>query len=108
MAQRVEVILVDDLDGGTAVETVSFALDGTSYEIDLSEKNASKLRDALSGWVGHARRTGGSRRSAGGRRSGAKRSDLSDVRAWARANGHEVSDRGRISGEIQVAYDQAH
>jgi hypothetical protein len=59
MAQRVQVLLVDDIDGGNAAETVSFALDGVSYEIDLSEANAQKLRDDLASWVGHARRAGG-------------------------------------------------
>src|SRR5215213_4306718 len=59
MAQKVQVILVDDVDGGEATETVSFALDGVSYEIDVSEPNAAKLRDALAPWVGHARRVGG-------------------------------------------------
>src|SRR5918911_1549077 len=65
MAQKVQVILVDDVDGGEAAETVSFALDGVSYEIDVSEKNATALREALAPWVGHARRVGG--RSSGGR-----------------------------------------
>lgn len=108
MAQRVEVVLIDDLDGGDAAETVTFALDGVSYEIDLSENNAKKLRDDVAHWTGHARRSGGVR--GGGRKRGAgpKRSDLSAVREWARANGHSVSDRGRISGEIQDAYDKAH
>jgi hypothetical protein len=110
MAQRVEVVLIDDVDGGHAEETVSFALDGVSYEIDLSDKNAKKLRDALAPWTGNARRSGGGR---GGRRrssgaSGAKRADLGSVREWARANGYQVSDRGRISAEIQAAYDKAH
>ena len=109
MAQRVEVVLIDDVDGGHADETVSFALDGVSYEIDLSDKNAKKLRDALASWTGHARRSGGSR---GRRRSASsaaqKRTDLGSVREWARANGYQVSDRGRISAEIQAAYDKAH
>ena len=61
MAQRVNVELIDDLDESPAVETVSFALDGVSYEIDLSESNAGKLRDALAPFLGHARRTGGRR-----------------------------------------------
>ncbi len=109
MAQRVEVVLIDDLDGGTAAETVTFALDGVSYEIDLSDKNARKLRADLATWTGHARKAGsvrgGSRRRGGG---SAKRADLSAVREWARANGHSVSDRGRISAEVQAAYDKAH
>ena len=60
MAQRVQIILEDDYDGGTAEETVTFALDGAEYEIDLSSKNAAGLRDALARWVGHARTIGGS------------------------------------------------
>ncbi|HET8769131.1 Lsr2 family protein [Phycicoccus sp. M110.8] len=110
MAQRVNIVLEDDLDGSEADETVSFALDGTTYEIDLSAANAAKLRDALAPYVGHARRASGRRapaRSTSGRSAGAKR-DLADVREWARANGHQVSDRGRISAEIQAAYDKAH
>jgi hypothetical protein len=112
MAQRVQVLLVDDIDGGNAAETVSFALDGVSYEIDLSEANAQKLRDDLASWVGHARRAGG-RRSTGRRASNggaarAGRGDLAAVREWARKHGHKVSDRGRISAEVQDAYDKAH
>ena len=109
MAQRVEVVLIDDVDGGHADETVSFALDGVSYEIDLSDKNAKKMRDALASWTGHARRSGGARgrrRSSGA--TAQKRTDLGSVREWARANGYQVSDRGRISAEIQAAYDKAH
>ena len=69
MAQRVQIILEDDYDGGTADETVTFALDGTEYEIDLSAKNAAGLRDAMSPWLGHARKTGG-RRKRGTRQAG--------------------------------------
>lgn len=109
MAQRVEVILVDDIDGGDADETVTFALDGVSYEIDLSEANARQFRDDLAKWTGHARRSGGSRRQGGGgRRSASRRNDLGAVREWARANGYKVSDRGRISAEVQEAYNKAH
>lgn len=111
MAQKVQVLLVDDVDGSEAAETVSFSLDGVSYEIDLSEGNADKLRTELSSWVGHARRSGGARRSSPGRRGStrpARRSDTGSVREWARANGHKVSDRGRISSEVQAAYEAAH
>ena len=111
MAQRVQIVLEDDLDGGVAAETVTFGLDGVSYEIDLSDKNAGKLRDEFASWIGHARRSGG-RRSTGRRTSGASsatsRRDLSAVRAWARSNGHQVSDRGRVSAAVQEAYDKAH
>jgi hypothetical protein len=122
MAQKVQVILVDDVDGGEATETVSFALDGVSYEIDVSEPNAAKLRDALAPWVGHARRvggrsggsSGGTRARSGGSSGGSGRSrgnskhDLSDVRSWARENGFQVSDRGRVSSEVIAAYEKAH
>jgi hypothetical protein len=113
MAQRVQIVLEDDLDGGEAAETVTFGLDGVSYEIDLSDQNAHKLRDELASWIGHARRAGG--RRAAGRRTGAsstntpsRRSDLAAVRAWARQHGHQVSDRGRVSAAVQEAYDKAH
>ncbi len=108
MAQRVQVILEDDYDGGTADETVTFALDGAEYEIDLSGENASKLRDELAPWIGHARKTGGRRKRpaapAGRSEDG---SSTSEIRAWAIANGHEVSSRGRVSAEIREAYEKA-
>lgn len=110
MAHRTEVILVDDLDGSRADETVTFGLDGVTYEIDLSAGNADSLRESLVTFVGHARRIGGrSGRRAGGRaRSSAASTDLADVRAWARDSGYQVSDRGRLSGEILTAYEAAH
>ncbi|MDQ1304823.1 MAG: hypothetical protein QG671_651 [Actinomycetota bacterium] len=111
MAQKVQVILTDDLDGGEADETVAFALDGVSYEIDLSEANAEALREALAAYVEAARRIGGraTRRSAGAKsRPASERVDLSDLRAWARENGYQVSDRGRVSSEVRAAYEAAH
>jgi Lsr2 len=109
MAQRVQYMLVDDLDGTEAVETVSFSLDGVSYEIDLTAANAKKLRNDLAAWVGHARRSGGRKSSRkAGASGGQRRGDLSAVREWARKNGHQVSDRGRISAGILAAYDKAH
>jgi hypothetical protein len=109
MAQKVQVILTDDLDGGDADESVQFALDGVSYEIDLSEANADALREALAPYLEAGRRVGGraSRRSAAARPAG-ERTDLSDLRAWARENGYQVSDRGRVSGEVRAAYEAAH
>lgn len=111
MAQKVNIVLVDDLDGTEATETVSFGLDGTTYEIDLNDANASALREALSGYVGHARKvTGGSRRgrkASNGSSSNAG-SNTKDVREWAKAQGMEVSERGRISADVQQAYDSAH
>ena len=108
MAQKVRVLLIDDVDGTDAEETVTFALDGVTYEIDLNAKNASEMRDALAPWVGVARRSGG-RKTTG--RKGAGRSNPSEtrrIRAWAKENGYQVSDRGRVSAEIREAYAKAH
>ena len=107
MAQRVQIQLVDDLDGSEADETITFALDGANYEIDLSEANAKKLRDSFSRWVGGARKSSGRGRRSG-RRGGAPRRDVGAVREWARSNGHQVSERGRIPAPVQEAYDKAH
>ncbi len=114
MAQKVQVILVDDIDGGEASETVGFALDGSSYEIDVSADNATKLREAFAPYVGQARRAGrpsGStpraRRTAGAPARPAN-NDNAAVRSWAKENGHSVSERGRISTQIREAYDKAH
>jgi len=106
VAQRVQIVLEDDLDGGNADETVSFALDGSAYEIDLSAKNAAKLRDALARYVGSARRVSTrSTRKAGRGRSGGPAP--AEIREWARANGYDVSDRGRVAAEIKAAYEAA-
>jgi len=113
MAQKTQVILVDDIDGGEADETVTFALDGVSYEIDVSDANAKAIREGLALWIGHARRVGGrssvrARATAGRSRPAAERADLSEMRAWARENGFQVSDRGRVSDEVRAAYAAAH
>ncbi|SFQ59584.1 Lsr2 protein [Amycolatopsis arida] len=108
MAQQVLVSLVDDLDGSEADETVEFMLDGVSYEIDLSAENAEELRDSLAQYVEHARRVGGrkrsGRRSVTAERSTADREQNQAIRAWARKNGFEISDRGRIPSEVVEAY----
>jgi len=107
MAQKVQVLLVDDLDGGEASETVSFSLDGTSYEIDLSADNAGKLRKDFGQYVDHARKGGG-----GGRRrrarTGPGRERSAEIRAWARQRGHKVSERGRIPAQIIAEYEASH
>ncbi|MDN5685304.1 MAG: Lsr2 family protein [Brachybacterium sp.] len=107
MARKTYVELVDDLEGGTAAETVSFAVDGVAYEIDLSEDNARKLREELDGWVAKARRVGGRRSRGTGSRAGSS-NDSARIREWARSAGYEVPDRGRISGTIRKAYEEAH
>jgi hypothetical protein len=107
MAQRVQVLLIDDIDGSEGAETITFALDGVSYEIDLSAKNAGKLRDAFAVWVGSARkvgRGGSSTAARGSRRASRSGNDTAAVRAWAKENGYEVSERGRISREVMEAY----
>ena len=109
MAQKVQVILTDDLDGGEADESVQFAIDGVSYEIDLSEANAEALRESLAPYIDAARRIGGrSSRRSGKSQPTSERTDLSELRAWARENGFQVSDRGRVSSEVRAAYEAAH
>jgi hypothetical protein len=105
MARKVQVILSDDLDENlSADETVSFSLDGTSYEIDLADKNAKEMRDAFSRYVSAARKVGRGNRASGGGRSRATGGRMD----WARKNGHAVSDRGRIPASIVDAYEAAH
>ena len=100
MAQKVRIILEDDLDGGPADETVRFGLDGGQYEIDLSNANAARLRDAIRPFAS-SRAGRGSRGAA----TAVKRNpETAAIRKWAKENGHEVSDRGRIHQEIQDAY----
>jgi hypothetical protein len=108
MAQITEVRLLDDLDGGEAAESVSFSLDGKSYEIDLSEKHAAALRDAFAPFVSSARRAGGTTAAARPRmstRAGRPRAETAAIREWASANGMEVSARGRISSTVLEAYE---
>ena len=112
MAKKVTVTLVDDFDGEAAAdETVEFALDGVSYEIDLSSKNAAKLRNDLKAWVDAGRRVGGRRRgrSAGSGRGRAAidREQSAAIREWARRNGHNVSTRGRIPADVIDAFHAA-
>lgn len=113
MAQKVQVLLEDDLDGSAADESVKFGLDGVSYEIDLSSKNAKKLREAIADYVESARRVGGRQtrgraaRSSGRSSGGASRSskaDTAEIRAWAKQQGYDVSDRGRIPADVIDAY----
>lgn len=109
MAQKVQIILEDDLDGSPAEETIPFGLDGKNYEIDLNKNHAKKLRAALAEFVGSARSAG---RMNGKKSGGAKRIEIGPdaklVRDWARSNGHDVPDRGRIPGPVREAYDAAH
>ena len=122
MATMTTVSLVDDLDGSVAAETVAFALDGANYEIDLTDKNAKKLRDSLASFVDHGRRIDGGRRVSAPRGAKAKparatksasrtapdREQTAAIREWARTAGLEVSERGRLSAAVLDAFEAAH
>ncbi|WGL52893.1 Lsr2 family protein [Nocardioides sp. BP30] len=109
MAQKVQIVLEDDIDGGDATQTVTFALDGTSYEIDLNDANAEKLRDAFAPFLGHARKVSGGGQRRGRRPAAANTGGVSakEVREWARSNGYSVPERGRIPAEVRNAFDAA-
>lgn len=105
MAQKVQIMLVDDIDGSTADETVTFALDGAKYEIDLTSAHAAQLRSALAPWIRAGRKTSSKSSSRGRSSSGG---DVSKIRAWAKSHGYQVSERGRIPANIRDAYNAAH
>jgi Lsr2 len=118
MAQQTTVRFIDDLDGSDAVGTVTFSLENRAYEIDLSDENTDKLHDALAPFIEHGRQVSG--RAAGrGRRQGqsqsseekkparSNREETAAIREWARAHGHKVNDRGRISKAVVEAYQAA-
>ncbi len=110
MAKQTTVTMTDDLDGSANAKEVAFSLNGESWTIDLSAKNRAALEKALKPYIAKAT-TQGRRRSAPSSRRTARRAprtDLAAVRDWAKSNGHQVSDRGRISAAIQQAYDAAH
>jgi len=117
VARKTTIVLEDDLTGQVLEEgrgeTVAFALDGQSYEIDLSGENSTQLRADLSRYVDAGRKTSAPRSGAQGRKAAsssasAGRKDTGEIRTWARENGHEVSERGRIPSAVVEAYDAAH
>ena len=108
MAQRVQTIFVDDLDGSAAEATVRFGVDGTDYEIDLNAAHAKALSEALEKYIQAGRRVSGSaRRSARGRRATVGAANSAEVRAWARSQGIKVSDRGRIPASVIASFKEA-
>jgi hypothetical protein len=110
VAQKIQTLFIDDIDGSEAEGTVRFALDGAEYEIDLNAEHAGELRKALSRYVEAARRSGGqARRPArtGGRRTAASGLNTTEVREWAKAQGIEVKDRGRVPAELVVRFRAA-
>jgi hypothetical protein len=113
VATKTTVTLVDDLDGSTADEQVEFAMDGKSYEIDLSAANSARLREALAPFVTAARRAGGRRRpsarpAAAASRPSTDREQNQAIREWAQQQGMKISERGRIPSNVLEAYHQSH
>jgi Lsr2 len=116
MAQKTVVQLIDDLDGTSTddISTITFGLDGVTYEIDLNDANASKLRESLATFVGAAQRVGGraKRNSAAtaprATGSGRSKEQTQAIREWARRSGHDISERGRVSTAIIEAFEAAH
>jgi len=112
VAQKITTLFIDDIDGGAAEGTVRFALDGTDYEIDLNAKHSEELRSALGQYVSHARKVGGAARRAGrpvGRASRGAGSTVNttEIRNWARENGFEIKDRGRVPADLVAKYQAA-
>lgn len=110
MAQRTEIIFTDDLDGTEAEGTVSFGYDGVSYEIDLSKKNADKLAKAFETYIANGRRISTRAATRPARRTSSSNGtgpSPKDVRAWAKANGIEVKDKGRVPEELIVRFQAA-
>src|ERR1700729_2452226 len=97
VAQKITTLFIDDIDGGQADGTVRFALDGTDYEIDLNAKHSEELRSALGKYVSHARKVGG----------GASALNTTEIRTWARENGYDIKDRGRVPADLVAKYQAA-
>jgi nucleoid-associated protein Lsr2 len=112
VAQKIQTLFIDDIDGGAAEGTVRFALDGTEYEIDLNSKHTDELRSALGKYVSHARKIGGGARRGGrsagrGGRGIGSTLNTTEIRNWARAQGIEIKDRGRVPAEVVAKYQAA-
>lgn len=118
MAQKVQVTLVCDLhdnDDVEGTETIAFSLDGAAYEVDVCDDHALEIRDAFAPFVGQARRAGrgaavapARRKAAAAAKAGVSPDRVAAIREWGRANGHKVSERGRLSSTLTAAYDAAH
>ena len=112
MAQKIQTLFIDDIDGGAAEGTVRFALDGTEYEIDLNAKHSEELRSALGKYVTHARKVGGAARRAVAPQAGPVRGagstlNTTEIRNWARENGYDIKDRGRVPADLVAKYQAA-
>jgi hypothetical protein len=110
VAQKIQTLFIDDIDGGEAEGTVRFALDGAEYEIDLSAKHSEELRSALGKYVSHARKVGGASRRpvrSRGTKSAIGALNTTEIRNWARENGYDIKDRGRVPADLVVKYQAA-
>ena len=108
MAQKIQVLFTDDIDGGEAEGTVRFAIDGTDYEIDLSAHHDEELRGIFKNYIAHARKVGGTaRRSAGRAARKPSAIDTAAARAWARENGYDIKERGRVPAEVVAKYRES-
>ena len=107
MAQRIQTLFIDDIDGGAADGTVRFGLDGADYEIDLSGEHSDELRKALGKYIEHSRKIGGTTRRAARGGRGANSIDAAKVREWAKGNGYDIKDRGRVSADLVEKYQAA-
>jgi nucleoid-associated protein Lsr2 len=108
MAQKIQTLFIDDIDGGAAEGTVRFGLDGTEYEIDLSASHAEELRKVLSDYAAHGRKAGGTtRRVPRGRRANNGAVDTAKVREWAKGNGYDIKERGRVPANVVEKYKAA-
>jgi hypothetical protein len=113
VAQKIQTLFIDDIDGGEAEGTVRFALDGAEYEIDLSARHTEELRSALGKYVTHARKVGGSTARRAGRaagragRAGGSALNTTEIRSWARENGYDIKDRGRVPADLVAKYQAA-
>jgi hypothetical protein len=112
VAQKIQTLFIDDIDGGAAEGTVRFALDGTEYEIDLNAKHTEELRSALGKYVSHARKVGGTARRAGraagrGGRGAGPALNTTEIRNWAREQGYDIKDRGRVPADLVAKYQAA-
>ncbi|HVK20023.1 MAG TPA: Lsr2 family protein [Actinokineospora sp.] len=113
MAQKTIVQLFDDLDGtsGDDIQSIEFGLDGVSYEIDLNDDNAKRLREELAAFIASARRTGGRvkrGRAVVAEPARADKEQNQAIREWARKNNHSISERGRIPAAVVAAFEAAH
>lgn len=112
MAQKIQTLFIDDIDGGAAEGTVRFALDGTEYEIDLNAKHSEELRSALGKYVTHARKVGGgarrgSRTAGRAGRGAGSALNTTEIRNWAREQGYDIKDRGRVPADLVAKYQAA-